>query len=313
MLIPSLILGVACSVDGGPENSFSGSAYPIAPVSLRQLCESADFIGVVSCGATFEVEQPTTFAQLGVNLKGLEAWKGELPGAPIEVTFMNTGCPSPPSLPEGEQRLVFLARGKEGGWYSVGMSYGSKPIDALEDYRWAVHSWLAIEGDSDVRRAAEYAWSLSLLSRPVLQQEALYELAGRYWNSWEAGKFSREASQEDAMTWLRHFGSLSLFDSKTVAVFPLLHRSSPAAAAAWWWGRFESLSEAEFVEHSFDLQVDFFVWSNLELEGELVSAVSGLKKLLVDEPKNAEAIQAMRVTLHGAFLDYVEKVSFPTP
>lgn len=168
--------GVAC-LPGTEPRPEASSVYPIAPVPLLDLCEQADFIGVVrvvsmSCegGYSDVPEQGTVTVE--------ECWFGDASQSSLPIVqTVTTVCPNPPRYPVGDRRLVFLEKYGE-AYRSVGLSYGSKPAEHVDLYREAVRAWQDLPRDDTGRldRLQSYLWTLRVLEQPRLRSEALYAL-----------------------------------------------------------------------------------------------------------------------------------------
>lgn len=312
MLALSSIILLASGAHGEPDHSVAESRYPIRPVSLRSLCERADSVAIVRPGPRISVETPSEWRHDGADLEVVQVLHGKDLGGVVQVSWFATGCPAPPHLPEGELRLVFLSESEPGAWSVTGRSYGSKSGELLDAYRSVVDAWFALDSDDPEFRVQEYAWTLSLLDHPGLVHEALRDLSGFYWSGgWYPGKFSADAEQEDALLWLRHFGGTSVLDTHAVAVFPLIHRSSPAAAAAWWWGAFDRLGHQQVIDSTFDLGSDFFAWTGatgmISLDGSLFE----LRETLERDGVKPQEIAAAKERVRLALLDFSHQIVFP--
>lgn len=188
-MIRNLALAVVLLLPGmgTHEGAESGRVlrYPIAPVSLLELIEAADFIGAVHVesvnGNTDEGPHFWSAGDGKVEVTVRECWRGDtkLPELAIYEDF-GVVCPSPPLYYPGEDYLVFLKKTRR-GYTTVGLSYGMKSAEHAAHYRAAFQRWQRIEhqleGRSDEEhRRAEYIWMLDILFVPELRQDVLYAL-----------------------------------------------------------------------------------------------------------------------------------------
>lgn len=208
MLLVSLV-AVALLANGAGSHEVGGSvpagAYPIAPVPLLELFESADFIGVVHVERiNGESEKQTAFwgpADSKIEVEQRECWLGDADQSELVIRVnLAIVCPNPPKYALGEDRLVFLEK-RGSGFVTVGLSYGSKSTDHLKLYRAAFERWQRmreqVRGQSlEERRRAEYLWQLDLVFVPELRNEALYSLVPE---AFDVGLSRREA---DYRAWL---------------------------------------------------------------------------------------------------------------
>ncbi|MBI3986425.1 MAG: hypothetical protein HY343_05875 [Lentisphaerae bacterium] len=167
-------------------------AFPIEPVSLRQMIRSSDLVVVarVEPGPRpkTDSDEITGFSFRDVSparLRASTVLKGSAPDGLIEVHFNpNMICPSPPRFPEGTNVLAFLCRSPEGKGYStVALSYGAKTVSEAEAraYSERITAWLDLERQyhNDIPTNAVVEWLVKCVETPVTKWEGAFELADR--------------------------------------------------------------------------------------------------------------------------------------
>ncbi|MBZ4400208.1 MULTISPECIES: hypothetical protein [unclassified Myxococcus] len=171
------------------------SAYPIAPRTLWSLTQEANSIVWVEvesvrmaprrAGDTW-ADDPGDIARLKV----LESLMGAArPGMTIEVPSSSAFiCPAPASYTTGKRVLAFLFE-EEGEWWTVGMSYGVRPLEnapELDVYRRVVkaareaHALTAsLPETSPVRTKARQDWHVLAARFPATRWDGLHDLIPR--------------------------------------------------------------------------------------------------------------------------------------
>lgn len=155
-----------------------GTAYPISPVTLWGLVEDADLvlIGRVLENETIETDDydwTNTVATIRVG----EVLKGE-PVDEVQVRYAaGLVCPAPARYIAGETVVAFL-RHRDGEWFTVALSYGTRypePTE-IEDYRTVIR--LAAKLQKNRRDAYPTAsWMTEAASRVATRWDGLYLLS----------------------------------------------------------------------------------------------------------------------------------------
>jgi hypothetical protein len=156
--------------------------FPIPPMPLRLLCESADLIAVVRTGEpclNSKVENHSGWNTHQVELEVLQVLHGEAKGDSIWVGFNpNMVCPSPANFISGKTPLVFLQETEGDEYETVGLHYGTKELlgEALNAYTSAVQQWVEIQTlGSEDRHLAMVEWLTSLAENPHTRWEGAFE------------------------------------------------------------------------------------------------------------------------------------------
>ena len=169
-------------------------AFPIQPVSLRELILRSDLIVL----AVVEPIPPPPKADPNVvrlrfltdrespaRLRPTSVLKGTAPDGLIEVHFNpNIICPSPPSFREGKKVLAFLRRASDGkGYETVGLSYGAKDVSEAEArvYSGRISDWLTLDRQHarKIPTNAIVEWLVKCVEHPLTKWEGAYELSER--------------------------------------------------------------------------------------------------------------------------------------
>lgn len=114
--------------------SSAAAALRLAPTLLAEYCWESELIAVVRVGRTLSHE-PHPYDEFGCNSVQLElqdCLKGNA-DRPLVVHYdENVACPPPASYREGDIQLVFLARGRYGGYVTLGGRSGTMLLEARE-------------------------------------------------------------------------------------------------------------------------------------------------------------------------------------
>jgi hypothetical protein len=161
------------------------SAYPIPPQTLRMLTNDSELIVVARVEDVTQLEKGydkydwyTAMARLEV----ISVVKGVAQNRFINVPYpADIICPTPPHYEVGDTVLAFLAPSESGGDYiTVGLSYGSKSLDANEIgiYSARIHELVEIEKqtDPDTRLLQLVEWLVLCAEHPATRWEGVYDL-----------------------------------------------------------------------------------------------------------------------------------------
>ncbi len=228
-----------------PPDRIGLGTYPINPVPLRALCESADLIAVVQPGRPVAREQQNQSAlspSHEVNLKIMEILKGNTKAESICVSYSgNLICPSPAHFTEGWTHLVFLRKRKNGEYQPCALSYGSKQIEGeeLKAYVKAVRKWNALARikNSVVREVSIFNWVVSLAENPYTRWEGAVDLnrtrylsTGYRKKEWPLDKTSLSAAQQERL--IRAVHMAEEFDYPNQELFQVLEQVQDPRLAA---------------------------------------------------------------------------------
>lgn len=155
----------------------SALGYPIPPRTVVRQLRDAELV-VVAKVVSVADRQPTDEVDLDdavATLEVVETWKGQAVRT-LEVPFAShLICPAPPRYLPGRTVLAFLVREKQGGWSTLGLSYGTLYPEKgeLEALRESARAWGALrEGDA----GALTELLVQLASRRATRWDALFEL-----------------------------------------------------------------------------------------------------------------------------------------
>jgi hypothetical protein len=175
-------------------------AFPIQPVTLRQLIENSDLIVFAKVEAApakpdkKDVILVWRHRQSPARLRPISVLKGTAPTGLIEVHFdPNLVCPSPPSFPEGSNVMAFLQRNVgSNGFHTVSLSYGAVSVSPEEARAYTSHieDYLSITREADGEGKSRHVteWLVKCVEDPVTRWEGAADLCGRQWLSTQRRK-----------------------------------------------------------------------------------------------------------------------------
>lgn len=171
VLIKVLLLALA-------QNAF---AYPITPVSLRNLVIESEYIVYADVVDIKHIEPNNHWSDAKAILVIRELLQGQLASDSFEVYFSpGMICPAPAHYEKGTAVLAFLNRSKT-GFFTNGLSYGSKTLDEVDFQiykRRIVEMQDIVQIENEEKKLTKtFDWLISCIENPATRWEGMYEFS----------------------------------------------------------------------------------------------------------------------------------------
>jgi hypothetical protein len=282
------------------------TAFPIPPQTLRILTNDSKLIVVARVEDVTQLEKGydkydwyTAMARLEV----ISVVKGVAQNRYINVPYpADLACPAPPHYEVGDTVLAFLAPSESGGDYiTVGLSYGSKSLDANEIgiYSARIHELVEIEKqtDPDTRLLQLVEWLVLCAEHPATRWEGAYDLI----NSHRMKMMEEELGKKVVGEYAAENRSSGLEQKEKTIDFSVMLTQDQKTRLANTLYRVYSISDGvweliELVELLEDENLTPFIWSYLTAikiarRGDESWDIERLMRTLATRLNNQEALK----------------------
>jgi hypothetical protein len=278
-------------------------AYPIPPQTLRMLADKSELIVSARVEKITLIKGEDGFNTGIARLNILSIVKGAEGSQSVDVYYApDVVCPAPPHYKEGATALAFLTRSQDGpGYYTVGLSYGSKSLNnrEIEVYSARIRELVEIEKQTDPNMRWErlIEWFVRCAEDPTTRWEGAYDLRKyRKMKRIEIDMESERKKAQDDQEVAVDGDEMEGRKEELVAFTTMLTKEQKGRLTAALY-RVSSLSNGgmdliELVELWGDENLVPFMWSYLKAsKKDFPWETEGLMRKLATLQKNQEALE----------------------